>query len=229
MLSSKLDNTAKTSSSSLANLALYVTTFFGVWIFYVFLIYPSVSALGTNTLQFALLNLTAKLLIWVLPVFLYLCLVDKTDPLTYLKFRSNWKKAAIFTLLGTTFYFLVYLLQYGPPAWQSKNVSWHSILNVSFSVGFIEEILFRGFILQKLAEKINFWTANLLTALLFLLIHIPGWFWLGSLAKMFGVGMLSIALFGFVMGVLLRFSRSIWPAIITHSLNDFFSVLLWIT
>jgi uncharacterized protein len=42
-------------------------------------------------------------------------------------------------------------------------------------VGFTEEILFRGFFLKKIASFLKFGFANTFTAVLFLLIHFPGW------------------------------------------------------
>jgi membrane protease YdiL (CAAX protease family) len=170
-----------------------------------------VEALGTDTLAYTLLNLMAKLIIWVLPVFLYVKLIDKTEPLLYLKFRSSWRKALIFTLIGVTFYLLCYLAQYGGPHPQSKNLTWNNLINTSFSVGFIEEIVFRGFILQKLAELINFWLANFIAALLFLLIHFPGWLLLGSFRTEFGFGMVAIFFLGFSMGILLKFLAQSGP------------------
>ncbi len=40
----------------------------------------------------------------------------------------------------------------------------------------IEELLFRGFFLRKLASRIEFWRANLVTTIMFLAIHYPLWF-----------------------------------------------------
>jgi len=65
-------------------------------------------------------------------------------------------------------------------------------------IGIIEEIPYRGFMLQKLAERLGFWRANLITSLLFLAIHLPGW----------------IAL-------------QLWAPILTHSANDFLSFVVF--
>jgi membrane protease YdiL (CAAX protease family) len=60
-------------------------------------------------------------------------------------------------------------------------VTWNSVLSTSILIGLFEEIPFRGFILQKLQEKFPFWISNLLSSLLFLIIHLPGWMMLHAL------------------------------------------------
>jgi hypothetical protein len=49
-----------------------------------------------------------------------------------------------------------------------ERVTWNSVLGTSFLVGFIEEIPYRGFMLQKFTARTGFWPANLITSLLFL-------------------------------------------------------------
>ena len=63
----------------------------------------------------------------------------------------------------------------------SVRLTWNSVLVISILVGFFEEIPFRGFILQKLQERFDFWTAVVISSLLFVGAHIPGWIMLGSL------------------------------------------------
>jgi membrane protease YdiL (CAAX protease family) len=59
------------------------------------------------------------------------------------------------------------LLRFGRPHVDPSTITWNSVLSTSISIGFFEEIPFRGLILQKLATRKNFWTANAVTALLF--------------------------------------------------------------
>src|SRR5262249_27967371 len=94
----------------------------------------------------------------------------------------------------------------------------------SFLVGFIEEIPYRGFMLQKFSERSGFWLANVITSLLFLAVHVPGWIALHMLRIDTAT---SILTFGFVMGIVLRYSGSLWAPIVTHSTNDFFSFVLF--
>jgi membrane protease YdiL (CAAX protease family) len=90
----------------------------------------------------------------------------------------------------------------------------------SFLIGFIEEITYRGFILQKFEERYGFWIANPLSSLLFLIIHLPGWI---SLRLLSTENVLSVFIFGVAMAIVFKYCKSLWGTIITHSLNDFIS------
>jgi membrane protease YdiL (CAAX protease family) len=57
----------------------------------------------------------------------------------------------------------------------------------------------------------------ILSSLLFVGAHIPGWFMLGTLTA---ASVVYIFTFGVIMAVILRYSRSLWAPIVAHSLND---------
>jgi membrane protease YdiL (CAAX protease family) len=97
-------------------------------------------------------------------------------------------------------------------------------LGTSLLVGVIEEIPYRGFMLRKFAERFDFWLANAITSLLFLAIHLPGWLALHTLNASAAV---TIAIFGFVMGLAVRWSDSLWAAVVAHSANDFMSFVVF--
>jgi membrane protease YdiL (CAAX protease family) len=106
----------------------------------------------------------------------------------------------------------------------AARVTWNSIIGTSFLVGFIEEIPYRGFMLQKFAERLGFWRATLVTSLLFVAIHVPGWlalhqFRVGTAASIFVIGV--------VLALALKWSRSLWAPIIAHSANDFLSFVIF--
>src|SRR5262245_37433738 len=154
---------------------IYLLFFFGVWIVWLLKIYPLLRDLGERTLLYALVNIGLRLLIWVLPIFLYLRFVDGVDPIDYLKLRQNWKRGIVVGLAFSLVNFVLNAIAYSIPSFNWESVTWNSVLGTSFLIGFIEEIPFRGFILQKLQERMNFWFANIISSLLFLLIHFPGW------------------------------------------------------
>jgi CAAX protease family protein len=203
---------------------LYVVLFFTVWIFWVLEIYPLLVRLGSDTLLYALINIPLRLVIWVLPVFLYLRFIDRVDPIAYLKLRQNWKLGVLTGLAFFAANFILSLLAYGIPPIKPEAFTWNSVLGTSFFVGFIEEIPFRGFILQKLQERMNFWLANLIASILFLLIHFPGWI---SLHLFTFRGVIFVFIFGFVMAMLLRYTKSLWSSIVAHSSNDFLAFVIF--
>lgn len=203
---------------------VYLILFFGVWIFWVLEIYPLLVQLGNATLLYALINIPLRLIIWVLPVFLYLRFIDHVDPLEYLKLLQYWKRGLVVGLVFFALNFALSLFAYGVPTIKPEAFTWNSVLGTSILVGFVEEIPFRGLILQKLQERMNFWFANLISSVLFLLIHFPGWI---SLNLMTNRGVALVLVFGFAMAMLLRYTKSLWSSIVAHSSNDFLAFVIF--
>jgi len=210
------------SSSSL--FLLYVVAFHLLWIAWPFVLYPRLTALGSATLTYALLNLTIRFLFWIAPVLLYLRLVDGVDPFEYLKLRHHVRRGVVVALVLTAINVAGTLARFGPPHLSMERVTWNSVLGTSFFIGFIEEIPYRGFMLQKFGERMDFWLANLITSLLFLAIHLPGWIALhtfnpGAAATVF--------IFGIVLAMAVKYSDSLWAPILTHSANDCLSFVVF--
>jgi CAAX protease family protein len=153
----------------------YLIFFHAAWAGWVYFLYPLMKSLGEATLVYALVNNGIRLLVWVLPVFCYLRYVDGVDPIEYLKLKQNWKRGIVVGLGFTTINFLLSLLRFGVPHPNASAITWNSILGTSLLIGFVEEIPYRGFVFQKFRERLSFWLANLVSSLLFLAIHLPGW------------------------------------------------------
>ena len=69
----------------------------------------------------------------------------------------------------------------------------------------VEEVYFRGFLLNKLWQAVGFWRANLGSSLLFGLIHVPGWHALGRFATPFvAADLVGIVIFGMLFGWAMR-------------------------
>ncbi len=207
--------------------AWYVIRFFTVWTAYVWFVYPRVAALGLDSLAYALLNTSLKALIWVVPVFLYLRLIMGVPILADLKLRHRWRRGLLTGLVVGLVYGGSNVLRFGVPTLSQSHVTWNSILSTSIAVGVIEEIPFRGLILQQLQERYVFWLANAISSALFLLIHVPGWVKLGDAVSGNAVDRAGILIFGFVMAGTLRYSGSLWSCIVAHDINDFCSAVLF--
>jgi len=156
------------SKKRLSPFIVYLILFQAFWIGgYVFYIYPWMQSLGDISLQYATINIAIRLLVWVLPVFLYLRFIDHVDPLNYLKLIQNWKQGLLIGLGLSLIIFFGNLLRYGVPHPARPLFTWNSFLSSSVLIGFIEEIPYRGFILQKFEQRGGFWMANPITSLLF--------------------------------------------------------------
>ena len=205
---------------------IYLVLFHATWVGWVYLVYPWLRSLGETTLSYALTNLTLRLLIWVAPVFLYLCYIDQVKAFEYLKLKQHWRRGLLIALGFSTLNFLLSVARFGWPQPHAGVVTWNSILGTSLLIGFVEEIPYRGFIFQKLTEWFSTSTATLISSLLFLLIHLPGWI---SLHLVRTATVIFVFVFGVVMTILFRWAKSLWAPIVSHSLNDFMSVVLFHT
>src|SRR6185312_86510 len=103
----------------------YLILFYGFWIGWVYLIYPPMQALGTATLVYALANIATRLLLWVIPVFLYLHYIDHVNPIVYLKLNQYWKRGILIGLVLSLLNFLGTLLRFGPPHPSMQYVTWN--------------------------------------------------------------------------------------------------------
>jgi membrane protease YdiL (CAAX protease family) len=212
------------SNHRFAPFVVYLIVFHAFWLGYVLWGYPWVKSLGDTTLRFALVNITLRLLVWVLPVFLYLRYIDHVDPIEYLKLRQNWKQGIIIGIGLSFLIFLGSMVRSGVPHPSSQSLTWNSVLSTSLLIGFFEEVPYRGLILQKLEERYGFWIANLLSSLLFLSIHLPGWI---SFRLLRAETVISVFIFGLVMAIVFKYCKSLWGTIIAHSLNDCISFVIY--
>ncbi|MFB1049799.1 lysostaphin resistance A-like protein [Paraliobacillus sp. JSM ZJ581] len=84
-----------------------------------------------------------------------------------------------------------------------------------------EEIVFRGFLLRKLMDFYKFWIANIITALLFVSIHFPIWFYKGLFGFPYILSsILTVFVLGIIFGFVYKKSNSLWSVIIIHSLYN---------
>lgn len=99
------------------------------------------------------------------------------------------------------------------------------LLNMLVIAPLFEEFLLRGAIQGNLERAYPFWTANLITSVMFLILHGPGWFFMGVLwenfANPFG-GALSIFLVSLGFGYAAHRSRSVLGGVVAHFLNNLF-------
>jgi membrane protease YdiL (CAAX protease family) len=104
-------------------------------------------------------------------------------------------------------------------------------LNWSFLGGVIvapivEEFTFRGAVLSTLLTRYRFLLANTLTAVFFLSIHLPGWYFQGRQCNMLAQpigGALSVLFIGWILGLVAYKSKSVVASTLTHVLNNLFS------
>ena len=202
----------------------YVAAFHVTWVAWPFVVYPRLIAIGDATPTYALLNISLRLLIWVVPVVLYLSLVDRVDPVAYLRLSTYRGRGVAVALVVTVLNLAGMVVRFGVPHPTPQSLTWNSVLGTSIMVGFIEEIPYRGFMLRQFTERIGRWPATLITSLLFVFIHVPGWVALHVLSV---DRVVTILIFGVTMSLMVVYSRSLWAAIVAHSANDCLSFVIF--
>lgn len=83
----------------------------------------------------------------------------------------------------------------------------------------VEELVFRGLLLSKLAEHCPAWLAVVVSGVAFGAIHASAW----TLTEIIGV--LPHVGFGIAVGALYRWSKNLWPPICVHVLTNLSAVL----
>ncbi|MDQ3820519.1 MAG: CPBP family intramembrane metalloprotease [Acidobacteriota bacterium] len=211
----------------LAPVLVFVALFFLAWTLRATLLYRIDTSIDSEALRHVYSN-AIKFALWVVPVFIYLRRVGVREPLCYLKLttkpdRKGLPVAAVAVVIYFAVVVLVALFAQGRRV--SLAVSGVALASTAVS-SFSEEILFRGFLLNQLRERLRFWTANVIAALLFATVHLPNWLWTrgfqaGLLFDLFGV--FALALF---LGYLLRATNTLWSCVFAHVLNNFIAGLL---
>lgn len=176
-----------------------------------------------NQKELFVLGLLIYVFIFILPVFIYLKLNDKMDPLEFLKLNKKVRSGILTGLLLSVLFLLTLILKrilLGQ--WISINYNIGILWICGLTVGIFEEIPFRGFILQKFMCRMHFITANLITSILFIIIHLPIWVLSGNNILDSIKCLLFISL---ILGYMFKESDSLWVPIICHSV---FNLSIWL-
>lgn len=177
---------------------------------------------GLDTLYWTV----AKLLVWLLPIPVLVRMWSGQRLAEYLSLRHVRRGITTGLAFGLGFAVLsfgrdAFTRSFGPPAFTP------GLLNALVIAPVFEEVLFRGFVLWSLQESgLRFWPANLLTAVLFLAIHLPGWYFAASPSLAQPAAMVGIVLVGLGAGLAKRRSDSLWGSIVFHAVNNLYSAFL---
>lgn len=219
-------------SLSLQSFALYVLAFFIIWSLRATL-FISVDEAIESSLWKNVYSNAIKFIIWVVPVFVTLVLLRR-QPFKYLKLTTRVDKRGLITSTIVVVAWLG-LVVIGESLVSGKSVGlllsqkspqWLGILAGVFCSPIWEEILFRGFFLNRLNETLSFWASNLISAFLFMLAHAPYWISKNGLSGAVLKDIVNVFLLGCLFGWVMKKTNSLWPAIGAHIANNFLSGLI---
>ncbi|MDP4182386.1 MAG: type II CAAX endopeptidase family protein [Bacillota bacterium] len=201
-------------------LFIYFLLFYAVWTLHRSISSPYIYE-NYKGIEGVLINAIIKVLIWAVPVFIYIRYIDERKPMTFLKLNKRaliglfWGILITLALVGVNL-IKVYIFGKGKI---NIDVSLDNIINVVLITCITEEIVFRGFLLNKLEEFIEFWGANIIAAILFVTIHFPIWIMEGDGITLQKV--ISVMILGILFGYTYKKTDSLWSAILFHGANNF--------
>lgn len=164
----------------------------------------------------------AKLIVWIIPS---VVLIRKTGRTVRGVCRiPSWKKLVKWSLpLGGLFAILnivSHLVKHTPII--AGELSYALISTVIIAPVF-EEFTMRGAVLGGLLQRYSFPVANTIAALLFVLLHFPGWYFthqlMANVLNPLG-GALAIFAIGWLCGLAAKRSETVVGAIVVHFLNN---------
>lgn len=212
--------------------ALYVVSFFLVWSLRATLFIHIDEGIESAVFKGIYSN-SIKFIVWVAPVFITLTLL-RLRPLKYLKLTTPINKRGLIIGAIVTFgWFSLVVL--GESLIQHRSIGemltarsseWLGILAGVFFSPIWEEILFRGFVLNRFNESLSFWKSNLFASLLFMLTHWPYWLSKFGFSGQVTKDSVNTFLLGCLFGWLMKKTNSLWPAIGAHIGNNFLSGLI---
>jgi membrane protease YdiL (CAAX protease family) len=211
-------------------MGLFLAAFFLAWSLRATIFY-SIDEKISPGLSRVLFSQFIKLLLWVVPAFGFAWFVRRASPVQYLGIsvlptRKQWA-----ICLGVTGAFLCAIIAFETVAGHKR----FSFAAPSFSlialIGLVvspvlEEILFRGLVLKELAGLLSSWNANLITSALFVGIHLPFWLFHSGPTQAVLANAVGVFAFSLLAGWLYLRSRSIWPPVGVHILNNALAQLL---
>ncbi len=201
----------------------YIIIFLLLVTVWYFLLYPQIEKLKSSyEILFILLWFIGKAIFWILPVFIYLRFIGIKDFGDFLKIRNKWISGVVWGILLSIFWVILRWLLFCVILGH-KNISFNIgsfYLIAGILVGIFEEIPFRGLILQELNEQMKFWSANIISTLIFLVYHIPTWIYSGQGYANLLPNCFIVIFLGLIWGFMFKKTRSIWSVAIFHSLHD---------
>jgi membrane protease YdiL (CAAX protease family) len=207
---------------SLRLLAVFLTGFFAVWTLWVLLLVQFPETLANDWLRAAV-----RLLVWVVPAWLFVRRTEGQGVLGHLGLRPQGRcEIALGLLVAAILAPALNLAHHGfsPPQFvfpTGVNV-W---LNVLLTAPLAEEIVFRGLVFRIVSERRGFGVGLVASSVLFALIHLPYWWLSGEKSGgEIALSLLEVAGMGVLLGGLFHWKRSLWPPLIYHCVNNFVSL-----
>ncbi|EDK32797.1 CPBP family intramembrane glutamic endopeptidase [Clostridium kluyveri] len=219
----ELNRNRKTTKQELIYVGAYFLFLLVFWSISRLILSPALEKTLPNTsLSYALCEAILKGVIWIVPVYVILKL-QKLNPISFLKLNSNIMKGISFGLLLGIAFLVINIVK-------TKNFNIHitysDFINTFLVVGIIEEIAFRGYIMQKFKLYVGFIGSNIITSLMFAMIHIPISINNHNIDPLYFV---QVGILSLIFGYFFEETDSLICPIVIHSLWDLSMILTQIS
>ncbi len=211
-----LDRIFKKENLSLKHIFALFSFIFVVWSFYRYL--PQVLPLWVE-------ELILKPMIWLLPVFLLVKKVEKKSFVSLGLIKTNIFPSIYWGVgLGLVFAFeglVTNIFKYKGLhliALEYPSFIFLGLLGISLVTAFSEELVFRGYIFNRLWQIWNKeWLANIVSSLLFVIIHLPiGIFVLGYNPMVMFAYLFFVFIFGFGSAFVFGRTKNLISSVLLH-------------
>lgn len=189
------------------------------WLVKVRLADPLVPWVATSAGSFTYWT-TAKILVWIAPAVSLITTSGRSLPgiLNLTNWRGWLAWGGSLGLILAGFNLLGKWVQGAPHVPTSLS---YALLNVMVIAPVFEELLIRGAIFGNLQRQYSMAAANLISSAMFLGLHMPGWYFMGVLARNVTSTVAgSVFLVGLACGYGVHRSRSVIAGILAHCLNN---------
>ena len=188
------------------------------------------SRIGWETQADTIYWISLKLIVWILPAVLAIRLLERAPVVGFLELRNPgngllWGFGVGAVLVAVTF------LGKALPLGTTLHAPELSLVfvNAVMVAPLVEEITLRGFLLKRIElNGHSFWRANALTTVVFVAMHLPGWYFQGRATPIVGFAQQvpPLAALSLLIGWTKRRSGSLYAAIVLHAINNFYSALV---
>lgn len=176
-----------------------------------------------------ILNTILIILLWIVPVFVYIRVFLKSSVFKFMKLKGKILKNIFTGFLLSILLILLLIISHYDIVYRklSYPLPWYIWINTILLSALSEEIVFRGLTLQVLKKWYSFWCANLFTSCLFLLIHFPQWVSSGNILRiLMSWTPVYVVVLSLIFGFVFHKTNSLWSVIILHSFHNYFVILI---
>jgi len=210
------------SKKAMIVFAVIIVAWVGAWNIWLFLDSQAIFSSGWSRFIFWTV---AKIVIWILPA---IWLVKKTNRSVRGLLRVNSRKKCLVWGMGIGSILLLlsvgnHLINDTP---MFSNAFSFAFFNAIIIAPIFEEFLMRGAIMGAFRQKHSFVLANSVSALFFVLLHVPGWYYTGNLLTNLSSltsGALVIFVIGWLCGLATEKGGTVIAGMIVHFLNNLIS------